>query len=132
MKPAWAAGAITALALLAALLLAFISRAPADVRRAEPGPGATDSSLGADFTDEQVARHGAYREAAYTVYALSVLVEMAALVIFLRGPGARTVEWLQRVPGGWAVRAALFGVIVSIMLGLAAIPLGYIFGSVVQ
>jgi STE24 endopeptidase len=132
MKPAWAAGAITALALLAALLLAFISRAPADVRRAGPGPGATDSSLGADFTDEQVARHGAYREASYTVYALSLLVEVAVLVILLRGPAARAVEWLQRVPGGWAVRAALLGAIVSVVLGLAAIPLGYVFGYVVQ
>ena len=132
MRPVWAAGAITVLALLAALLVALISRTPADLRRAEAPPEATDSSRGATFTDEQIARHGAYREAAYSVYALSLLVEVLVLVILIRGPAARMVEWLQRVPGGWPVRAALLGAIVTVLLAGAAIPLGYVFGYVVQ
>ena len=54
------------------------------------------------------------------------------LVILIRGPAARTVQWLERMPGGWAVRAALFGAIVSVILTAAAVPLGYIFGYIVQ
>src|ERR671919_1980121 len=42
------------------------------------------------------------------------------------------VDWLQRAPGGWAVRAALFGALVSVVLAISAIPLGYVFGYVVQ
>jgi STE24 endopeptidase len=132
MKPVSAAAAIAGVALLAALVLALFSRTPADVRRAEAPDGATDSSLGATFTGEQIARHGAYREAAYSLFVLGLVVEIAALVIVIRGPAGRMVEWLQRVPGGWAVRAALFGAIVSVILALSAIPLGYVFGYVVQ
>jgi STE24 endopeptidase len=132
MRPAWAAGAIIVLAVFAALVLALISRTPATVRRAEEPPGATDASLGATFTEEQVARHGAYREAAYSVYALALLLEVAVLIILIRGPAGRMVEWLQRVPGGWAARAALLGAFVSVVLAISAVPLGYVFGYAVQ
>lgn len=132
MKSAAAAGAIAVLAVVAALVLGLFSRTPAEVRRAEEGPGATDSSLGASFTDEQIARHGAYREAAYAAFALGLLVEAGVLLILLRGPAQRAVEWFERVPGGWAVRAALLAVIVSAVLTVTAIPLGYVFGYALQ
>lgn len=132
MRPAWAAGSIIVLAVFAALLLALISRTPATARRAEPPPGATDASLGATFTEEQVARHGAYREAAYSVYALALLLEVVVLIILIRGPAGRMVEWLQAIPGGWAARAALLGAFVSVVLAISAVPLGYVFGYVVQ
>ena len=132
MRPISAAVAIAGVALLAALILALISRTPGDVRRAEAPDEATDSSQGATFTDEQIARHGAYREAAYSLFALSLVVEVFALVILIRGPAGRMVDWLQPVPGGWAARAALLGAIVSVLLALSSIPLGYVFGYVVQ
>ena len=132
MKPVWAAGAISALAVLAALLLALVARTPAEVRAAGSGPGATDSSLGATFSEEEVARHGAYRESAYASYVLSLLVEVTILVVLMRGPVGRLLDWLERVPGGWAVHAALLGAAVSVVLGLAALPLSYVFGYAVQ
>src|SRR5687767_13082415 len=70
---------LVVLAIVSASLLAFESRAPEAVRKAEPGPDATDPSNGASFTDTEVARHGAYRGSAYISIALSVFLEVVAL-----------------------------------------------------
>ncbi|HEX2052075.1 MAG TPA: M48 family metallopeptidase [Actinomycetota bacterium] len=132
MSTTKAAALVAVVAVASAAVVALASRAPASLRRAEPGDGATDPSLGASFSDEQVARHGAYRGPSYLALGLSVAVEATVLVVLARGPMARAVAALERLPGGVVVHAALAGVLVALVLALAAVPLGFVRGFVVE
>jgi STE24 endopeptidase len=123
---------LAALALASAGLLAIASRAPASLRNMRPGPGATDPSLGASFDDEMIERHGAFRRTAYASLILSIVVQIAALLILARGPIGRLVDAVGGLRGGWAVHALVVGGATAIMLTLVLLPLGFVQGYVVQ
>ena len=92
---------------------------------AEPGPDARDPSLGARFSDEQIARHGAYRRAAYAGLGLGLVVQVAALVVLTRGPFASVADALERSGTHWLLRHSLVAVLVLAVLLLVTMPLGY-------
>jgi Zn-dependent protease with chaperone function len=113
---------------VSAALLAFVSRTPAEVRAAKPGPEATDPSLGPDFTDEQISRHGAYRGPSYLSFALGTFVEIVLLAVLARGPFRRLADATEGLPGGWATRALLLGAALALATWLAQLPLSYVRG----
>ena len=119
---------LAALAVSAAALLAFVSRAPAAVREAEPGTEATDPALGDSFTDDQIARHGAYQGPAYLFFGLTALVEIAALLILARTIVPAFADRISSVPGGWPVRAALVAVLVAVVMTVVVMPLSFVRG----
>lgn len=123
---------VTIVSIGAAALLAFLSRTPASVRADEPSKSERAADLGASFTDEQVARHGAYRGAGYLSFGLSILVELTLLIVLARGPWARIVDSVERVPGGWPVRALLLGAIAATLATLVSLPLGYVRGYAIE
>jgi STE24 endopeptidase len=112
----------------AAAVVGFVSRTPAELRLQEP-PAAPGSS---GFTDEQVARHGAFRGPLYLAFALGVIVEIAVLVLLRGRPMERIVSWLDAVPGGWPARAAVVAATIAAIAWLVALPLGYVRGYVIQ
>ena len=121
---------LAALACAAAVGLA--ARAPAALRQARPAPEATDPGLGARFSDTDVARHGAYRAPGYLAFALGLALSVAALVVLARGPFGRAVALTERLPGGWALRAAVLGAGLSVVLTLVALPLAFVRGYVIE
>lgn len=123
---------LSLLAAAAASLVAVVSRAPASVRFDRPGPAATDPALGARFTDEEVARAGAYRGPSYLAFALGIALQLAALVVVARGPLARLIDRFEGVRGGWPVRACVAAVAVTLVLALVALPLGFVRGFMMQ
>ena len=123
---------IVMLAVAAAGILALVSRTPAEVRLAEPPPESRDPVLGARFTPQQVARHGAYRGPAYLSLGLSIAVQVAVLVILARGPFSRLVGLLDGVPGGVFVLWALAGAAVVAALALAGLPLAFVRGYSIE
>ena len=123
---------ILLLAGAAAGLVALVSRTPGEVRLAEPPPGFRDPALGARFTPQQVARHGAYRGPAYLSLGLSITLQAAVLVIMMRGPFARLIERLDDVRGGFVVAAALSGAAVVAALTLAGLPLSFVRGYSIE
>lgn len=120
------------LSLTAAGILALASRTPAAIRDAEPAPGATDPSLGSSFDGATIERHGAFRRSAYASLGLTIVLQIAGLVILARGPAARLVDVIERIPGGWAVHAFITGALIAIALTLLMLPLSYVQGYVVQ
>src|SRR3990170_8679406 len=90
------------LSCVAASIVGFVSRTPAPVR-IQSGPTTVPSS---GFTDEQVARHGAFRGPLYLAFAFGVLLELTLLVLLRGRPMGQLVSWLEAIPGGWPVRAA--------------------------
>jgi STE24 endopeptidase len=110
----------------AAGIVAVASRAPASVRAVPEGGNNADPSLGATFTDAEVARHGTYRRGGYVAYAVGTLLSFAALVILAKGPAARFVDRISEMPGGWPVKVLLTAGAVSIALFLVALPLAYV------
>jgi STE24 endopeptidase len=120
------------LALASAFMLALVSRAPASIRDTEPDAAATDPSQGAHFDDQVIERHGAFRESAYASLALSIALQIAALVILMRGPAARLVDAIERWPGGWALHAFVAGALLAIVLTLVLLPINFVQGYVVQ
>ena len=123
---------IAALALLSAGIVAVVSRAPASIRSDKPGSGATDPSLGSSFTDEQVQRAAAFRGPSYLAFVLSTVVQIAALLLLLRGPFARLVTAAERIPGGWPVRTVLIVIALTAFMTLIGLPLAYVRGYAVQ
>lgn len=107
--------------------LALVSRTPAPVR-AEARQGSTDPSLGATFTDDQIASHGAYRGPAYLSYFLSLGLQVIVLVLLARGPLRRVMDRVEAWPGGWVTKALVAAVVVSAALWLATLPLDYVRG----
>jgi STE24 endopeptidase len=110
----------------AALLFALASRTPAHIRGDEPGPGARDPELGASFTDEQIARHGAYRRGVYAGVALGLIVQVVCLVVLARGPIAVLATALERRGVHWLLRHALIALVVLGIILLITMPLGYV------
>lgn len=132
MTPMRAAVLLLIIAIVSGAALAVASRVPAEVRSAKPGPEAYDPSLGARFTPEQVARHGAYRGPAYLALALSTLVELVALVFLARGLMPRAVTVIERLPGGWPVIAAVATVFLVVVVVVATLPLSYVRGFAIE
>jgi hypothetical protein len=126
MSPTRAAAIVAILAVAFAAVLAFVSRAPASVRLAEPGPQATDPTLGARFSDDQIARHGAYRGPGYLSLALSTALQICLLALLARGPFARVAALVENLPGGFAVHAAALAAFVVLAGTAAALPLDYV------
>lgn len=124
--------AILVLSLAAAGLVALVSRAPVELRRAGPPADAADPSLGASFTDRQVARHDAFRRGGYAGFAASVVLEIAVLLLLARGPLRGVLGWAERLPGGWVAKAIAAALFVAFVGWAAQIPLGYVRGYVVQ
>lgn len=116
---------VALLAGVAAGTLALVSRTPSSVR-AEARQGATDPSLGATFTDDQTASHGAYRGSAYLSYFLSLGLQIVVLVLLARGPLRGAIDRVGAWPGGWVTRALVAAALVSAALWLATLPLDYV------
>lgn len=116
------------LSLGSAGLVAYVSRTPADIRSAKPGPEANDPSLGASFTDEQVARHGAFRGPSYLAFATMSLLPIVLLVLLAKGPGAALVRWVVSIPGGWPVHALVAGALIAVAIAIVLLPLTYVRG----
>jgi STE24 endopeptidase len=131
VNTARAAVLIVVLALASAGVVAWLSRAPASLRAAEPGPGATDPALGAEFTQEQIDRGRAFRTPGYVSVAVGAVLQLTVLLVVARGPMGRLADALERVPGGWPVRALLAAVALTVVLALATAPLSYVRGYVV-
>jgi STE24 endopeptidase len=123
---------ICVLTLVGTGIVAWASRAPASLRDAETPPGATDPSLGARFSEEQVARGEALRRPGYLSFAVMTVLQLATLLILARGPMGKLLAVLERLPGGWPVRALLAGVSLALILFLLGLPIGYVRGYVVQ
>ena len=123
---------MAAVSIGSALIVALVSRTPADVRSDEPSVEARDPSLGADFTDAQIARHGAYRAPSYLGFALSIVIELTLLIVLARGPWGRLVDKIASVPGGWPVHALLLGAIGAVLATIAALPLAYVRGYAIE
>jgi len=117
---------LVAVATVSAGLLAVQSRAPESVREADPGADATDPSNGAEFTPDQIARHGAYRAPAYLSIALSVIVQIVTLVVLARVLVPRLIGWLGETPGGWLTKMLLVTVFVVVVGTAVALPLSYV------
>ena len=132
MSTARAVILICVLTLVGTGIVAWASRAPASLRDAETPPGATDPSLGARFGDEQVARGEALRRPGYLSFAVTTALQLATLLILARGPMGKLLGALERLPGGWPVRALLAGVSLALILFLLGLPIGYVRGYVVQ
>ena len=131
MSTARAVILIVILSLASAGVVAWFSRAPASLRAAEPGPSATDPGRGAEFSEEQVARGNAFRKPGYLSFALGAVLQLAVLLVLARGPMGRAVDALERVPGGWPVRALLAAATLAVILALATLPLSFVRGYVV-
>lgn len=119
-------------AVIAGVLLGVASRTPAEVRERRSPPSAADPALGSSFTDEQVARHGAYRRAGYISFVLFTLVQIVVLVALARGPVARLAERMNDAPGGWVGRAVVVAAAVAVALALASLPLAFVRGYVIE
>lgn len=132
MSTGRAASILLLAALACAGAVALAARTPAAVRQARPAPEATDPALGARFSDADVARHGAYRAPGYLAFVLGVALEILALVVLARGPFRRAAELAEGLPGGWALRAALLGAGLSLVLALVALPLSFVRGYVIE
>lgn len=124
--------------LVGATLVGLVSRTPASVRLREPGPGATEPSLGAEFSDADVARHGAYRGPLYLAFVIGAAVQLLTLLVVARAGGGRPglmgrlVDRLDGVPGGWPVHAALAAVALTLLLTLVGLPLSFVRGYAIQ
>lgn len=112
--------------------MALVSRTPPEVRAAEPGPAATDPSLGASFSDEQISRHGAYRGPSYLAFFVALAIEVVTLIALVRGPLPRLASSLDGIRGGLPVRVALIALFVAAVTTAAALPLSYVRGYAMQ
>jgi STE24 endopeptidase len=119
---------ISVVSLASAGALALLSRAPADLRTARPGTGATDPSLGARFTDAEIRRAAAYNGPGYASFFLQTALGMVVLLVLARGPMARFFDRISGWPGGWAV-AALSGALLLVLVStFASLPLAFVRG----
>ena len=105
-----------------------MSRAPADVR----APRSDTTTAAGDFTDADVARHGAFRGPLYLAFFLSTGVQLALLLLLRGRPIAEVVEWAERLGGGWAVRYAAVAAVVVGSLALVELPLAAVRGYAIQ
>jgi STE24 endopeptidase len=117
-------------AVAAAIVVGLASRAPEALRFAKPPPDATDPSLGAHFTTTEIARNGAYRGPQYLALALGLVVAAVALVLLARVFVPRTTAAMTTWRGGWAVQTAVVAALITIVLAVVALPLGYVCFSI--
>ena len=118
--------------LVSAGVLALVSRTPASVRNDKAGPEATSPELGAGFTDEQIARHGAYRGPAYLGYALRFALPILLLILLARGPFRELVDSIAGWRGGWFTQALFLGAFLALLTSLVTLPISYVQGYAVQ
>lgn len=130
----WARAILTvaAASVVAAALVGLVSRTPAELRTRPDETGATDPSLGSSFTDEQVARHGAYQRPGYVAFGLGLVVQVVTLVVLARGPWANLIASLESRIGAWPLRALAAGAIAGLMLTAIALPLAFVRGYVIE
>lgn len=115
--------------LLAAGLLALVSRAPASLRSKPPAiPGDALLEQGDDFTDQQIARHAAYRGPGYLFFGLITILDVLILLTFARGPFGRIVDRLDGLPGGWIVKVASATVVLILVMWIATLPVNFVRG----
>lgn len=114
-----------------AALVALSSRAPAGLRGVEFDRSDTDPSLGAEFTQEQIKRHGIFRRSTYIGFAAGLVLEVVVLLLLARGPIARLVTTIESWRGGLVVHAAVLGIALAVITALVALPLSFIRGYVV-
>ena len=112
-------------------LVALSSRAPAGLRGVEFDRSDTDPSLGAEFTDEQIERHGVFRRSTYIGFAAGLVLEVVVLLLLARGPIARLVPTIESWRGGLVVHAAVIGMALALATTLVALPLSFVRGYVV-
>jgi STE24 endopeptidase len=96
------------------------------VREAAPGRAATDPSLGAEFTDQEVSRAADYRGPGYLSYVLGTLLSLTALLLLALGPIARLVDHFAG--RGLALQVLIAAGVVTLVLTAAALPLGFVRG----
>jgi STE24 endopeptidase len=120
------------LSLSAAGVLALVSRVPASVRNADAAPDSMDAVHGDDFTDRDIARHGAYRGPGYLFFGLTTLLEIAVLVILARGPFARLLERFASLPGGWVARTAAATIALVLIMWATTLPLNFVRGFAME
>jgi STE24 endopeptidase len=118
--------------LVSAGMLALVSRTPASIRNEKAGPEATSPDLGASFTGEQIARHGAYRGPAYLGFALRLVLPVLLLVLLARGPFASLVDSTASWRGGWFTQALFLGAFLAVLTTVVTLPLSYVQGYAVQ
>ena len=129
----WTRAILIALAVscAGAALIALSSRAPTALRGVEFDRSDTDPSLGAEFTDEQVERHGIFRRSTYIGFAAGLVLEVVLLLFLARGPIERFVTTVETWRGGLVVHAAVIGIALAVVTTLVALPLSFIRGYVV-
>lgn len=115
-----------------ALLAGFFSRAPAELRRPPGSESAADPSLGASFTEEQVARGAAFRRPGYLAALLGLALRVVTLVILAKSVWSPLVSSLEASIGSWALRTLVAGAVIGFVLVAVSIPLGYVRGYAVQ
>lgn len=115
-----------------AALIGLISRTPAAVRTQKTELEARDPSFGAEFTDEQVARHGAFRKPQYLSFFLSTALTLLMLVLLSRGPFASLADRTAAWKGGWLTQAVVLGAAITAILAIVGLPLSYVTGYVIQ
>jgi STE24 endopeptidase len=126
MSVARAVVIVAACAVLAAGILAFVSRAPASVRGDRPAAGATDPDAGATFTPDEIDRHGHYRAPSYVSFVLRTLLGLVVLLVLARGPMGRFFDWIDGWPGGWLTRGLAGSALVVIVMTLASLPIAFV------
>ncbi len=123
---------VSLLSLASAGVVALVSRAPADLRNDRPGPTASDPARGAEFSDREVQRHGAYREPAYAGLAIGIVLEVAVLLLVAKGPLRSVLAGTDGWPGGWVMKSVVAAVFVGAVTWLASLPLAYVRGFEIQ
>ena len=116
------------LSLGAAAAVALVSRAPQSVREAKPTNDERDPARGAEFSDELVARHGAFRAPSYLAFVLGTVLSLVLLVLLARGPFAALVSRVEELRGGWLLHVALLALAVTVITWLVGLPLGFVRG----
>ena len=127
-----ACGLLIVLAFASALVLALVSRAPEQLREAEPARDATDASHGARFSDDDVARHAAYRGPAYLSFALQVVLQIVTLIVLARVVVPRVLDAIATWPGGWLTKVAVATLVVVVTMTLVSLPVSYVRGFQIE
>lgn len=115
-----------------ALLLAWFSRTPTQIRERDVDQESYSAELGSNFTDDEIARHGAYRGPAYLYFALSTLLTVLTLVALASGPWSRLVDRLNGLPGGWPGTVIAAFACLTVLLWVAGLPLGFVRGFAIE
>ena len=116
------------LSLGAAAAVALVSRAPESVREAKPADDERDPARGAEFSDEIIARHGAFRAPSYLAFVLGAAVSLALLILLARGPFGSLVARVEELRDGWLLHVVILAIVVTVLTWLVGLPLGFVRG----